>query len=109
MSYSRTGSSIAIPGVVPIKPSRLETTLRCAVPIPIPLVVQLSTTVVVPILIISEIPWSGALLPIMLLNWMSMLCEALIPSVSQLATIFALYQIPTTVFPRVIVGTLRAK
>ena len=109
MSYRRTGSSIAIPGVVPIKPSRLEATFRCAVSIPIPLVVQLPTTVVVPIVVISEIPRSGALLPIMLLSWMSMLCETLILSVSQLVTIFAFYQIPTTVFPRVIVRALRAK
>ena len=109
MSYRRAGSSIAIPIVVPIKPSRLEATLRCAVSIPIPLVVQLPTTVVVSILVISEILWSGALLPIMLLNWMSMLCKALILSVSQLATIFVLYQISTTVFSRVIVRTLRAK
>ena len=68
MSYRRTGSSIAILGVVPIKPFRLEATLRCAVSIPIPLVVQLLTTVVVPILVIFEIPQSGALFPIMLLR-----------------------------------------
>ena len=68
MSYSRTSSSIAIPGVVPIKSSRLEATLRYAVSIPIPLVVQLLTTVVVPILVIFEIPQSGALFPIMLLR-----------------------------------------
>ena len=91
MSHNRTGSSISISGVVPIKSSRLEATLRCAVSIPIPLVVQLPTTVVVPILVISEIPWSKALLVIMLLSWMFMLCKALILSVSQLATIFALH------------------
>ena len=62
MSYSRTGSSIAIPGAVPIKSSRLEATLRSAVSIPIPLMVLIPTTVIIPVLFIFEISRSGALL-----------------------------------------------